>query len=43
MIDCAVDKILQALDKNDYRFSVLLLEVVKSEPFQMRTATGRKP
>ncbi len=40
---CAVDKILQALDKNDYRFTILLLEVVKSEPFQMRTATGRKP
>ena len=40
---CAVDKILEALDKNDYRFSVLLLEMVKSEPFQMRTATGGKP
>ena len=40
---CAVDKILRALDKDDYRFSVLLSEVVKSEPFQMRTATGRKP
>ncbi len=40
---CAVDKIQQVLDKNDYRFSILLLEVVKSEPFQMRTATGRKP
>ena len=40
---CAVDKIVQALDKNDYRFSVLLAEVVKSEPFQQRTATGSKP
>jgi hypothetical protein len=39
---CAVDKILEALAKNDYRFSVLLAEVVKSEPFQMRTATGGK-
>jgi hypothetical protein len=39
---CAVDKILKALDKNDYRFFILLLEVVKSEPFQMRTATGGK-
>jgi hypothetical protein len=39
---CAVDKILGVLDKNDYRFSVLLMETVKSEPFQMRTATGKK-
>ena len=40
---CAVDKVVQALDQNDYRFSVLLAEVVKSEPFQQRTATGSKP
>jgi hypothetical protein len=40
---CAVDKILAALDKNDYRFSILLRETVKSEPFQMRTSSGRKP
>jgi hypothetical protein len=33
-----VDKVLAALEKNDYRFSTLLLEVVKSEPFQMRQA-----
>jgi hypothetical protein len=39
---CAVDKILKALDKNGYRFSTLLREVVESEPFQMRTATGAK-
>jgi hypothetical protein len=39
---CAVDKVLKALEKNDYRFSTLLLETVKSEPFQMRTATGAK-
>jgi hypothetical protein len=37
---CAVDKILKALKENDYRFSTLLFEVVQSEPFQMRTATG---
>jgi hypothetical protein len=40
---CAVDTILAVLDRNDYRFSVLLKEIVKSEPFQMRTASGRKP
>jgi hypothetical protein len=39
---CAVDKVLEALDKNDYRFSILLMEVIKSVPFQMRTATGGK-
>jgi mono/diheme cytochrome c family protein len=39
---CAVDKILAALEKNDYRAFTLLVEVVKSEPFQMRTATGGK-
>ena len=40
---CAVDKILSALEKDDYRFSILLMQTVKSEPFQMRTATGKKP
>ena len=33
---CAVDRIVGALAENDYRFSTLVLEVVKSEPFQMR-------
>jgi hypothetical protein len=40
---CAVDAILEALDKNGDRLSALLLAVVQSEPFQMRTATGEKP
>lgn len=39
---CALDKIVAALNKNNYRFSTLLLEVVQSEPFQMRMAVGRK-
>ncbi len=39
---CAVDKILAALEKNDYRAFTLLVEVVKSEPFQLRTAMGGK-
>ncbi len=39
---CALDKIIKALGQNGYRFSTLLLEVVQSEPFQMRTAMGRK-
>src|SRR5262249_29365800 len=33
---CAVDQVLRALEKNDYRFSALLVEVAKSEPFRMR-------
>ncbi len=40
---CAVDIILAALKKHDDRFSTLLFEVVKSEPFQMRTASGEQP
>jgi hypothetical protein len=39
---CAVDRVLAALEKNNYRFSTLLVEVIQSEPFQMRTATGGK-
>src|SRR4029453_6802169 len=30
---CAVDNILAALEKNDYRFSTLIVETVNSEPF----------
>jgi len=39
---CAVDCIVNALDRNQYRFSTMLVEVVKSEPFQMRTAAEAK-
>jgi hypothetical protein len=39
---CAVDRIMSALEANNYRFSTLLLEVVKSEPFQMRMAAQAK-
>ena len=31
---CALDKIKNALEQDDYRFSRLVLEVVKSDPFQ---------
>jgi hypothetical protein len=34
----AVDKITEALRKNDYRFSTLVLTIVKSDPFQKRMA-----
>jgi hypothetical protein len=40
---CAVDAILEALDQNDDRLSSLVVAVAKSEPFQMRTATGENP
>ena len=33
---CAVDKITTALANQDYKFSVLMTEIVKSAPFQMR-------
>jgi hypothetical protein len=33
---CAVDEITAALAKNQYKFSSLVLEVVKSDPFQKR-------
>lgn len=36
----AVDKIMTALEKDQYRFSTLLTEIIKSDPFQKRTATG---
>jgi hypothetical protein len=35
-----VNKILDALGKENDRFSALLLEVVKSDPFQKRTTPG---
>ena len=37
--ECAVDKIIQRLEKNDYRFSQLILGVVTSEPFLQRSGS----
>ena len=36
--ECAVDKIIQTLEKNEFRFSTLLIEVIRSDPFQLRMA-----
>jgi hypothetical protein len=36
----AVNEIQQRLAANGYRFSTLILEVVKSRPFQMRNGNG---
>jgi hypothetical protein len=33
---CAIDEICKALAKDHYKFSTLILEIVKSTPFQMR-------
>ena len=39
----AVDAICAQLAENDYRFSTLVLEIVKSQPFRMRRGDGGKP
>jgi mono/diheme cytochrome c family protein len=39
---CAVNKIMEELERNNHRFSTLVLGIVKSDPFQLRTATGEK-
>ena len=33
---CAVDKIVAAMQKNDYKLSTLITEIVKSDPFQKK-------
>ncbi|MEE3373026.1 MAG: DUF1592 domain-containing protein [Planctomycetota bacterium] len=37
---CAIDKIVNRVVEQDYRFSVLVTEIVKSEPFRMVLADG---
>lgn len=37
---CTVDDIMVVLKSNDYKFSTLLLEIVKSDPFQNRTTSN---
>jgi len=39
---CAVEQILTGMERNDFRFSVLITEIVKSEPFQMRVVSETK-
>ena len=36
----AVKAIAERVAKDDYRFSALVLEIVRSAPFQMKTASG---
>ena len=35
-----VDKIVAEVQEQDYKFSALVMEVVQSAPFQMRTLAG---
>jgi hypothetical protein len=37
---CAVDKIVERLEKDDYKFSSLAAGIVQSEPFQLRSLKG---
>ena len=39
---CAIDEIAERLKKDEYRFSSLILGVVKSVPFQMRRGEGKR-
>jgi hypothetical protein len=39
---CAVDQIAKRLAKNRYKFSTLVVEVVKSAPFQMRRGEAKQ-
>jgi hypothetical protein len=38
----ALDKIQSALARNNYKFSTLILEIVKSAPFQLRRGKGQE-
>ena len=40
---CAVDKIVDTVEKDEHRFSTLIVEIVKSEPFRKRRGDGGKP
>ena len=39
---CAIDEITERLRKDNYRFSSLILNLVKSVPFQMRRGEGQR-
>lgn len=38
-----MDAITAALARNDYRFSTLVIEIVKSDPFRLRRAKEQHP
>ena len=41
--DATVERIVGRIAANDYRFSTLVLEIVNSDPFQLRAAAGATP
>ncbi|HMC63712.1 MAG TPA: DUF1585 domain-containing protein, partial [Gemmataceae bacterium] len=42
---CTIDKIAESLARNNYRFSALVIDIAKSDPFEMRRGrtVSRKP
>jgi len=40
--DCAVDKIMKNLKKDDYRFQTVILQIVMSDPFLKRRTEDKK-
>ena len=40
---CAVDKIVEQVEGQDYRFSALVTAIAKSEPFRKTRGEGDKP
>ena len=40
MTEVQKQKILAALEKDDYRMGTLITQTILSDPFQMRTASG---
>ena len=41
--DCALEDIVKAVEADDYRFSRLVVEVVRSVPFRMKRSQGNLP
>jgi hypothetical protein len=39
----AVEKIVSALDANDYKFSTLAIEIAKSDPFRLCRGKDQNP
>jgi hypothetical protein len=40
---CAIDGIVDKLEQGQYRFSALVVEIAKSDPFRKRRGEGDKP
>jgi hypothetical protein len=40
---CAVDKIVEDVEAQGYRFSALVIAIAKSDPFCKRRADGEQP